>query len=129
MRMLEICTSISQSSFTIHLQNFKVSTFESFRHLKNKQECLCFYMYFRKNPVPKTNTKRIRPIIHFRSQKPKYFRAPNWKDPFLLGIGPKISEQGPVETEDPPVERPAGLFGSKRKVVCPSWYLHYFGIL
>ena len=53
-------------------------------------------MYFRKNPIPKTNTKRIRPIIYFRSQKPKYFRTPIWKDPFLLGIGPKISEQGPT---------------------------------
>ena len=68
-------------------------------------------MYFRKNPIPKTNTKRIRPIIYFRSQKPKYFRTPIWKDPFLLGIGPKISEQGPTpwKPRTPPVERPAEI--------------------
>ena len=67
-------------------------------------------MYFRKNPIPKTNTKRIRPIIYFRSQKPNQFRTPIWKDPFLLGIGPKISEQGPTpwKPRTPPPRWKAG---------------------
>ena len=53
-------------------------------------------MYCRKNPIPKTNTKRIRPMILFRSQNPNHFRISIWKDPFFLGTGPKISEPGPT---------------------------------
>ena len=81
-------------------------------------------MYFRKNPIPKTNTKRIRPIIYFRSQKPNQFRTPIWKDPFLLGIGPKISEQGPTpwkpRTPPPPVERPAEILTTIKSIMEPA---------
>ena len=67
-------------------------------------------MYFRRNPIPKTNTKRIRPIIYFRSQKPNQFRH-SFRPPNEIqskGAAPKF----PFMEGSDPVANPAAGWGS-----------------